>query len=100
MGTLTTRYAAGILLAWRGNDRELLRASLAGAAALEPAGDSDERERGELLSGVAAEMQDMIASGTTEGSAVCLSLLRHLMGRGRGDQQVADAALQGFHFRA
>jgi hypothetical protein len=55
-----------------------LAARLAGAAALELAGDADECERGELLSGVAADMQDMLASGRTEGSTVCLNLLRHL----------------------
>jgi hypothetical protein len=74
----TARYAAGILQAWGGNDRERLKARLAGARALELAGDADECERGELLSGVAADMQDMLASGRTEGSAVCLNLLRHL----------------------
>ena len=85
MSTLTThltgdpaRYAAGIIQAWRGDDRERLQASLAGAAAIELSGDPHECERAELLSGIAADMQDMLASGRTEGSAVCLSLLRHL----------------------
>jgi hypothetical protein len=85
MSTLTTqtpgnpaRCAAGILQAWRGNDVERLNANLASAAAIEPPDDPDECERAELLSSIAADMQDMIASGRTEGSGVCLNLLRHL----------------------
>ena len=82
MSTLT--YAAGILQAWGGSDWEGLKASLAGAAAMEATGATgatgaaDEIERAELLSGIAGEMQDMLASGRTEGAAVCLKLLRHL----------------------
>jgi hypothetical protein len=85
MSTLTTtlqcspaRYAAEILQAWRGKDLERLSTSLATAAAPELYGDALEGERAQLLSGIAAEMRDMLASGRTEGSAVCLNLLRHL----------------------
>jgi hypothetical protein len=73
-----SRDAAGILQAWQSGDRDRLNASLAGAASLEPTGDSAERERTELLAGIAAGLQEMLASGRTEDSPASLDLLRHL----------------------
>jgi hypothetical protein len=85
MNTLTTylpgdpaRHAAEILQAWRGNDLVRLSANLASAAAIEPSDDPNECEQAELLSSIAADLQDMLASGRTAGAAVCLNLLRHL----------------------
>jgi hypothetical protein len=66
------------LQAWQSGDRVRLNASLSGAAGMEPSGDSAERERSELLAGIAADLQDMLASGRTEGSPATLDLLRHL----------------------
>ena len=73
-----SRDAAGILHAWQSGDKERLNASLANAAGMELTGDSAERERTELLAGAAADLQDMLASGRTEGSPASLDLLRHL----------------------
>ena len=90
MSTLTTqapgnpaRCAAGILQAWRGNGMERLNANLASAAAIEPPDDPNECERDDRLSSIAADMQDMVASGRTARSAVCLNLLRHLAYQGQ-----------------
>jgi hypothetical protein len=77
------RQAAGILQAWRHNDMDRLSANLASAAAIEPPDGSHECELAELLSSIAADMQEMLASGRTEGSAVCLHLLRHLACQGQ-----------------
>jgi len=73
-----TRRAAEILQAWRSAGRERLQAALASAAVMEWPGDATESERAELLSGIAAAMRDMLASGRTEGASASLDLLRHL----------------------
>jgi hypothetical protein len=78
VSTLTERHAAGILEAWRRSDRERVNATLAGAAAIELSGDAHACEQADLLRSIAAEMQNMLASGRTEVSHVCLNLLRHL----------------------
>jgi hypothetical protein len=75
---LPERYALEILQAWRSHDRERLSWNLARAAALELPGNRAEGERAEVLASVAAEMQEMAASGRTESEGVCLDLLLHL----------------------
>jgi hypothetical protein len=71
-------HAAGILHAWRENNLEQLNRELARAARLDPPMDAAEYERAELLGSIAMEMQDMVASGRTDGAGVYFTLLRHL----------------------
>jgi hypothetical protein len=72
--------AADILKAWLQNDRKQLNQKLAtdATADIEPARDSHERERMELLNGIATEMRNSIASGQEQAAGVYISLLRHL----------------------
>ncbi len=82
--SIPAHYAAEILAAWGGGDRDRLSANLTQAAALELPGDPVEEERAEVLASVAVEMRAMTASGKTESEAVCLELLRRLARQGAG----------------
>lgn len=70
--------ATDILEAWRENDPEQLNIELAKGSAPELASSENwhERERLELLGGIATEIKSSIASGQDAG--VYLGLLRHL----------------------
>lgn len=72
--------AANILDAWLENEPEKLnRRLVTGAAAeLESVTDSDERERLELLDGIATEIRGFLATGQAQSAGVYLSLLHHL----------------------
>jgi hypothetical protein len=78
MMTRSALCATGILDAWRENDQEQLNRELAKGSAPEFAFDENchERERLELLDGIATEIKSSIASGRDAG--VYLGLLRHL----------------------
>ncbi len=75
-----TICAAGILRAWRENDLDALNRELihARCIALRPGEETAEWERAELLGSIAEELQGMMATGSTDGVAVCRSLLKHL----------------------
>jgi len=72
--------AADILAAWHGNDPERLTQRLAASTIIdaEPLADWCECERLELLTGIAAQITHLMASGQNAG--VYLPLLMHLAG--------------------
>jgi hypothetical protein len=73
-----TRCAACILQAWRQTDQDRLDVILRRAGSTGAGCGTLEIEQAELLTGIVAEMRQMLASGEVEGSEACLGLLRHL----------------------
>jgi hypothetical protein len=73
-------FANGILEAWSEKNLPRFRDELENASSLDAA-DSlppEERERTELVAGIAAEMRGIVASGDLDEADVYLGLLRHL----------------------